>query len=421
MEYPVKIYDYDVKKILTIDINELVVLLAASNMPVNFPDEAKKAQIIIARTFIARKLKYLGGKGCSFYKEADICKSNHCIDFLTKNQLKEKWKNDYNKNWTNFNKLLEETEDKIIVMNNKPILPYFHEACGGSTENSESINGKPISYLRKIICNYCKENNKNITNKHISIKEIENIMDTSTTKLSWLKHPEINGIIENIQQDEDGRIKSLKIGNKVFNGQEIANILGIQSTRFGWTPKVITFQSKGCGDGLGLCQYGAQMMAEEGEKAEDILKYYYTGVDIVSIQPYNPSKPLEGRTILLDPGNGAKKEKKYYGGELMLQICNEIKKQLINKGASVYLTREDNIFCSLQDKSKIANKINPNFFIGVNCNYTKNYNLSGTNIFHFRGDQESKKLAEKIIDKLDNNTNLIQKGVKTADLSIFKE
>lgn len=421
MKYPVKIYDYDEKKVLTLDINDVIALIAASGMPFTFPDEAIKAQIIIARTFIARKLKYLGGNGCSRNNTADICNSSHCINFLSKEELKEKWRNNYNKNWTHLMELLEETQDKIIVVNNKPILPHFHEACGGATENSENINGTPISYLRKTFCNYCKENIEDITNSDTNIKEIEQTLDTSTTMLYWENHPEIKGFIENIEQDEEGRIKSLKIGNKVFKGHEIIDYLGIQSTRFGWAPKVITFQSKGCGDGLGLCQYGAKMMAKEGKTAEDILRYYYTGIDITGIKPYDPSKPLEGRTILLDPGNGAKKDNGYCGRDLMLQICNEIKEQLLSWGAKVCLTREIDKFCSLQEKSKFSNTINPDFYIAINCNYANNKSLSGTDIFHFRGDQESKSLAESISKRLNEQTDLIQKGVKIADLSIFKE
>jgi len=45
-----------------------------------------------------------------------------------------------------------------------------------------------------------------------------------------------------------------------------------------------TFNGKGYGHGIGMSQYGANKMATEGKKYEDILKFYYTGV---KVEPYS--------------------------------------------------------------------------------------------------------------------------------------
>ena len=41
-----------------------------------------------------------------------------------------------------------------------------------------------------------------------------------------------------------------------------------------------TFEGNGFGHGVGLSQIGAKAMALEGKSAEEILKYYYTGVEV---------------------------------------------------------------------------------------------------------------------------------------------
>ncbi len=43
------------------------------------------------------------------------------------------------------------------------------------------------------------------------------------------------------------------------------------------------FTGRGFGHGVGLCAYGSDGLAETGMKYEDILKFYYTGVEITSI------------------------------------------------------------------------------------------------------------------------------------------
>ena len=418
---PVKIFDNNNNDIYDLDINEASALIAISNMPYSFPDEALKAQIIMARTFLSKKIRSLGGEGCSLHKEADICRSSHCIFFYNKDQLFSCWGKESLTRWKRISSLVCETREQIAVMNGNPILPIFHKACGGSTENSENINGIPITYLRKTFCDYCKENSKDMVNIDINIEEIENLLNTKTNMLNWQIGPEIKGIIENAERDEEGRIKKIKIGNTIYKGQEIIEKLGIGSTRFGWKPKVITFESKGFGSGLGLCQHGAKCMALEGKTAQEILKTYFTGIDIISLKRYEPSKLLDGRKFLLDPGNGAKVDEIYLGRDSMLDICCRIKKKLLLLGAEVHLTRNTNAFCSMKDKVMMADAINPEFYIGINCNYEKNCHLSGTDIFHFRGDTESRTLADFIMNRLILNTTIVQKGVKVAELSLFKE
>ena len=42
----------------------------------------------------------------------------------------------------------------------------------------------------------------------------------------------------------------------------------------------ITVKTKGYGHGVGMSQYGAEGMAREGYNYQDILKHYYTGIEI---------------------------------------------------------------------------------------------------------------------------------------------
>lgn len=421
MSWPVQIYDCKNDKTFSLDINNAAALIAASNIPYYFPKEALKAQIIMARTYLVRKMRSLGGEGCCLCKEADICNSCHCLSFCLKETLFKEWGKESEVIWQHFQSLMEETDHKIITHNNKPILPVFHKACGGSTENSENIENKHISYLRKTYCDYCQNNLENTNTIDLDIEEIEKRLSTSASMLTWQDGPEIKGFVEEVERDEDGRIRYIKIGNNKYKGQEIADKLGLSSNRFGWRPKVITFESKGIGNGLGVCQFGAKMMCLEGKSAEDIIKYYYTGVEISSLETYNPLRPLYGRKLLLDPGNGAKIADAYYGRELLLNICFEIQKNLTSLGADVCLTRKINEFCSVQDKANVAEHFNPDFYLGINCNYEKSASLSGTEIFHFRGDTESRLLAESILENLKMHTELVQKGIKVAELSLFKE
>ncbi len=45
----------------------------------------------------------------------------------------------------------------------------------------------------------------------------------------------------------------------------------------------LTMSGEGFGHGVGMCQWGARAMAEDGHKAEDIMNYFYENIGIVSL------------------------------------------------------------------------------------------------------------------------------------------
>ncbi len=74
----------------------------------------------------------------------------------------------------------------------------------------------------------------------------------------------------------------MQIGNAVLSGVEVRTALGLFSATFTVSPgeKNVVFTSAGSGHGVGLSQYGADGMAKEGYTYRQILKHYYTGVEI---------------------------------------------------------------------------------------------------------------------------------------------
>ena len=82
-----------------------------------------------------------------------------------------------------------------------------------------------------------------------------------------------------------GRIKKISINNKNFTGSEIYSKLNLRSTFF-TIDKVgnnVIVKTKGYGHGVGMSQYGAFAMAKKGYKYDEILKYYYQGIEIKKI------------------------------------------------------------------------------------------------------------------------------------------
>ena len=85
-----------------------------------------------------------------------------------------------------------------------------------------------------------------------------------------------------IKRSEGGSVETLKVGNKELKGTDVRNILNLNSANFElkFDGNSVDISVKGYGHGVGMSQWGAQGMAQEGYKYYEILSHYYTGTTI---------------------------------------------------------------------------------------------------------------------------------------------
>ncbi|MFC3885949.1 SpoIID/LytB domain-containing protein [Bacillus songklensis] len=78
------------------------------------------------------------------------------------------------------------------------------------------------------------------------------------------------------------RVTSIEIGGKKFEGKDVRDILGLNSTDFTFERKgeQVMVTTRGYGHGVGMSQYGANGMAKEGKNYRDIVNYYYRDIEI---------------------------------------------------------------------------------------------------------------------------------------------
>ena len=82
---------------------------------------------------------------------------------------------------------------------------------------------------------------------------------------------------------DTNRVKTIKVGNLNLSGVEIRSILGLKSTNFQFSidGDNIKFEVTGYGHGVGMSQTGADSMAKQGKKYDEIIKHFYTGVEVI--------------------------------------------------------------------------------------------------------------------------------------------
>ena len=88
--------------------------------------------------------------------------------------------------------------------------------------------------------------------------------------------------VTDTQRTTGGSIHSVTIGGVTVTGAQARTIFGLRSATFTLTyaDGIFTFSVTGFGHGVGMSQYGADAMAEEGKTYSEILQHYYTGVTV---------------------------------------------------------------------------------------------------------------------------------------------
>ncbi len=135
-------------------------------------------------------------------------------------------------------------------------------------------------------------------------------------------------------------------------------------------------------------------------------------ISSTNISNTNDLKPLAGITILLDPGHGgaesgASGPNGYLEKDVNLAVSKLVQKQLIAKGATVYMTREEDKDVSLVDRVKMINEIKPAIALSIHYNSLPDsgdaINTKGIGMFWYHAQSHSLAmfLHNYLVEKLD--------------------
>lgn len=278
----VTIYRSNTKTIESYPLEEYVRGVVAAEMPVEFEQEALQAQAIAARTYIVKRIIE---KSYTDVPEGAMVTDtvSHQV-FLSEADLKKKWGFNYEEKIAKLNKAVNETSGQVITYNNRPIDALYFSTSNGFTENSEEYWMKEVQYLRSVESSWDKESPKFNATKFVPYTEIETKLNVDASVLAssgqdWIKI---------LSLTEGNRVKELKIGEMVLSGREAREYFDLNSSDFTWQIQGdgILFYTKGFGHGVGMSQYGANGMAEEGKTAEEIINHYYSNVEITNIDQW---------------------------------------------------------------------------------------------------------------------------------------
>ena len=261
-EQTVTLYRYN-GTVEQIALEDYVIGVVSAEMPALFNAEALKAQSVVARTYALKKMD------SNQVLKDDT--SNQVYKDI--NQLKGIWGNRFDEFYNKIKNAVNATKGETLTYNNKYIEALYHSTSNGYTEDSVAVWGNSYPYLKSVDSHWD-------LNASSYLRETEKEFNIISTLMGLDFNEQTN--IEVISRTNSNRINEIKINDTIYKGTEVRSLLGLRSTDFDirFENGKAVFTTRGYGHGVGMSQYGANGMANEGYNYQQILAHYYPNTNL---------------------------------------------------------------------------------------------------------------------------------------------
>ena len=242
------------------------VLLA--ELPGSFAPEAVKAQAVASRTYVLRAREH------PKHGSAAVCTDSACCQAWVDPGTVPADQRD----WAEAAVLA--TDGLVLRSGGSLIEATFFSCSGGRTEAARAVWGRDLPYLQAVdspgeeeATHFLDETRLPLAEFCAVLRQADPEVDFSGGMGSWA-----NGIT----YTPGGGVDQILLGGRPFTGKQLRGLFSLRSTAFTLelTATEAVFTTRGYGHRVGMSQWGAQAMAEQGRDFRQILTHYYQGVSV---------------------------------------------------------------------------------------------------------------------------------------------
>ena len=251
------------------ELEEYILGVVLAEMPASFHTEALKAQAVAARTYALRRY-VLGDR----HTDKAVCTNPHCCQaYMTQEQYLKS--HGSSADVLRVQEAVLATRGQILTYQGNLAETTYFACSGGRTEDAVAVWGTDIPYLQAVDSPGEENANSYWRSTYFTKEEFENALGRSLSGSpeSWLGK----------QTFTDGSgVATMVIGGITYTGTQLRKLLGLNSTVFTMEADAagILVETYGNGHRVGMSQYGADAMAQQGSNYQQILLHYYCGTRI---------------------------------------------------------------------------------------------------------------------------------------------
>lgn len=268
--------DSSTGQVVELSRRDYVLGAVSAEMPVSWPDEALKAQAVAAHTYALYCRDHSAAENGAWLT-ADPARRQGC---LTEPVLRSYWGTAYDENYARLSSLVDEVLDDLLTYENAPACTSYFAISNGRTEASENVWGSALPYLVSVDSSTDLAADNYEYTVTFSAAQVQQALaglgltaDLAAPE-SWFGPAELTAA---------GYAKALPVCGQIVSGTALRRVLGLRSTCFTvqYQSGNFSFTTRGYGHGVGLSQWGAKAIAEQGAGYADILAHYYPGTQLL--------------------------------------------------------------------------------------------------------------------------------------------
>lgn len=271
-EPQISLYDVASDQVKRLPIEKYVEGVVAAEMDTSWPVNALAAQAILARTFTMKKKQEGGVQG----GKADVSTAKEEAQAYDPNKIND-----------NVRRAVRETRGLVATYQNRYINGWFHADAGGRTaasaEEGMDYTKEPAPYVHSVRdpgFSQSPPENRNWQASFPWDQVRQAVREASGSD------PGLEPAAAIVSQGPSGRATEVRIGEVTLSAAGLRLALGsdeMRSTmlsRFEVQGDQLVVEGRGYGHGVGMSQWGAKALAEQGKSPQEIIKYFFRGIDI---------------------------------------------------------------------------------------------------------------------------------------------
>lgn len=257
----------------TVSVREFLIGTAASELPPDWPDDAILAQMAAAHSYALS----LGGA-------AFACNSAQCAGWTDATVLKARWGDNFTTYYNRLAALADEVAGAVLCWDGAPAAACYHSISAGQTEASQNVWLTAVPYLQGAASPWDADAPGFETSITYSAEQVYTILTGLGLDTDEIENTPAGWFGEGVL-DSAGYVAEMPVCGQVFSGTRLRSAFSLRSAAFTVVydadNNAFVFTTHGYGHGVGLSQYGAKAMAEQGKTWQEILEWYFPGCEVV--------------------------------------------------------------------------------------------------------------------------------------------
>ncbi len=257
---------------------EYMIGAAASEMPPDWPDEALRAQAIASHSYVLyQRDQQTPEQQQEGWITVDPARRQ---GFMTREVLESYWGEGFEQNWKRFEALFAPLENTILTYEGKPAAAAYHAISPGKTESSGQIWNEELPYLCGVDSMWDLTADGYAMTVTYTPQQMYDALAPNFAGISITGEPET--WFGEVKTTPAGTVELIDCCGTLLRGCDVRQVLGLRSAAFtiSYGDNVFAVTTKGYGHGVGLSQWGAKALAEQGSDYAAILAHYFPGTQL---------------------------------------------------------------------------------------------------------------------------------------------